>query len=358
MNNFDKIKFMFFTDQNLVREKFKKGEIDLYAVNVARKWHEEFIPEKMDSIRKNWVVRQRVFNELPNGVGGFAFNLRSEPFNDIRVRKAFAYLYNRKKMLDKLFFNEYQYKDSYFPNSPYENPNNTKYRYDPDKAIKLLEEAGWSQDNLNDDGYMVKDGKVFEIDLDVVGEDMRIQTVFQEDLRNVGIKLNLKQVTWATHIKNMNNRKFKIASINYAGSLFPYPESAYHSKYADMNNTANVFGFKNNRVDEICEQYNSEFDVNKRIKLLQELDKILTDNVLFVLNWYADNQRLLYWNKFGMPKFVLSRFGDYTTSLSYWWYDKKKAEALKKAMADNTSLPPEPAEIRYWKKKKNAITIE
>lgn len=357
-NNFDEIKFMFFSDPTITIEKFKKGMLDLYMVNMARRWHEKFIPEKIEAIKKNWIVRQRIYNERPNGVGGMAFNLREAPFNDIRVRKAFAYLYNRKKMLKKLFFNEYNYKDSYFPNSPYENPNDTKYRYDNDKAIDLLEEAGWSQDNLNDDGYMVKDGKVFEIDLDVVGADSRIQTIVQEDLKNVGIKLNLRKVTWATHIKSMNQRKFKLAEVNYGGILFPNPEGMFHSKYADKLNTNNIFGFKNKRVDEICEQYNVEFDVEKRIKLLQELDKILTDNVLFVLNWYSDNIRILYWNKFGMPEYVLSRFGDHTSSLSYWWYDAKKDKALQKAMKENKSLPSVSAEIKYWKKQKKVITLQ
>lgn len=357
--NFDIIRFEFYSDDNIIIEKFKKGDLDFYVVGVARRWHKDFNPKTnkntkiLDIIRKNWVVRQRIYNERPVGIGGYAFNLKKEPFNDKRVRKAFFLLFNREKLMKKLFFNEYKYKDSYFPNSPYENPNNPKIRFDEDEAIDLLEEAGWFQDNLDDEGYLVKDGKRFEIDLDVVGNDMRVETILQQDLKNVGIKLNLKQVTWATLIKNLNQRNFSVIGINYSGSRFPNPEGMFHSKYADKLNTNNIFGFKNKRVDEICEKYNKEFDVKKRIKLLQELDYILMNEYLFALNWYSDNIRILYWNKFGVPEFGLGRFSGSNSILYYWWYDDEKKKQLTEAMKNNKPLPSEPAELKYWAKLKN-----
>ena len=58
-------------------------------------------------------------------------NTRRPPFDDIRMRKAFALLLNRKEMLEKLFFNEYLPDNSYFPGTIYENPDNPKNEYNP-----------------------------------------------------------------------------------------------------------------------------------------------------------------------------------------------------------------------------------
>ena len=93
------------------------NKIDWMQVNVAREWHQEFVPAKMSAIANGWMQRRKVYTHRPVGVSGIAFNIRKPPFDDIRVRKAFSHLYNREKMMDKLFFNEYEFLDSHYPNS-------------------------------------------------------------------------------------------------------------------------------------------------------------------------------------------------------------------------------------------------
>ena len=68
-----------------------------------------------------------------------------------------------KKILEKLFRNSAALLYSYYANSPYENPDDIKIDYNFDEGVKLLAEAGYSQ--KNSDGYLVKDGKVFEVEL-------------------------------------------------------------------------------------------------------------------------------------------------------------------------------------------------
>ena len=351
--NFDRIKYTFYSEQSLLLEKFKKGELDLYLVGVARRWHQELTADHEEKIKLNHIVRQRVYNKAPQGLAGFFFNIREYPFDDKNTRKALMHLFNREKMMETLFFNEYTYSKSYFPNSPNENPDNEMIEYNPEKAIQLLEEAGWYQDSINSDGYMEDlDGNVFEFDLPATGEDTRIETVLQEELKAVGIKMNVKKTTWATLVKDLNERNFRITQLGFTGSLFPYPEMMYHSKYADKPNTNNVWGFKNKRADEIIEKYNSEFDIKERIKMMQELDSIFTSEYMTMLRWYSNNSRLLYWNMFGTPDSVISKYGDYDNSaIQYWWIDEQKTKELEKAKADNTKMAPRPAVVKYWENK-------
>lgn len=347
--NFDKLHFVFVSDENLIKEKFKKGEIDWMQVGVAREWHQEFVPSKMDAIANGWIQRRKVFTHRPCGVSGIAFNLRKPPFNDIRVRKAIAYLFNREKLMDKLFFNEYDFLDSHYPNSLYENPNNPKIRFDPDKAVELLEEAGWLQSNRDADGWLVKDGQRFEISLNLTSKDLeRIYTVLQEDLKDVGIKLNLKQVTWATDIKEVDERNFTASIRAYTGLTFPNPESSLHSKFADKNSNNNIWGFKNARVDEICDKYPLMFSAKERIEAVKEIDGIICNEHLYALGWYSANTRLLYWDKFGMPDYILSKTSDADSILVSWWYDSDKEKALADAKANNKQLPIGQEVIKWW----------
>ena len=62
------------------------------------------------------------------------------------MRKAFAHLFNRQKLNEKLFFGEYEMIDSYFPGRDWGNgANNEKIEFDPEKAEELLWEAGYRE---------------------------------------------------------------------------------------------------------------------------------------------------------------------------------------------------------------------
>jgi microcin C transport system substrate-binding protein len=132
------------------------------------------------------------------------------------------------------------------------------------------------------------------------------------------------------------------------------PSVEYKSKLADPNDTNNISGFKDKRIDEICDEYDKSFDVKKRTALLQELDGILTSQYHYVLDWYAPAVRLAYWNKFGMPTGTLSNTGEYYGSLGpgipqLWWIDPDKNAKLSKAMGDpSIKMEIPPVEDHYW----------
>jgi microcin C transport system substrate-binding protein len=361
--NFDKIRFLFYPEETVMGEKFKKGDIDIILVErpLLKKWEEEYTPDKMPEIKYNHIIKQRVYINMPY-VNGFYFNIREEPFHDIRVRKALFLLFNRKLMLEKFYYNEFRYMDSYFAGLPYENKNNPKIRYNQEEAIKLLEEAGFSQKNLNDDGYIVRDGKVFEITLNIYRiDDNRLETLLQEDFKKVGIKLNLKRVTWATNTKDLDDLNFKMIGLRFTIEIFPNSELAYHSKYADKKGSFNIWGLKDKKIDKLLDSYYQEYDLQKRTKMLQQLDSILVRKYITALLWYEDNMKILYWNKFGMPQFGLSQtdynglvnYEPYWPAITFWWLDKEIEEKLQEAKGKEFMLPGRPAELKAWQETKN-----
>jgi microcin C transport system substrate-binding protein len=75
---------------------------------------------------------------------------------------------------------------------------------------------------------------------------------------------------------------------------------------------------------------------------------------MMVMFWISDNVRILYWNKFNSPEFILGRFeGSSYWQLSpirYWWYDVEADKALQNAIEKDLPLPAKPSEITYWEK--------
>ena len=343
--NLDEIREIVVRNRNLEFEMFKKGDLDYHYVNRAQMWVEDL---DFDRIQRGLIQKRKIFNHGPNGVQGLAFNTRKPPFDDVRVRKALAHLFNRELLIEKLMYNEYQPQNSYYAGSVYENADNPKITYDPEHALELLAEAGWKDRDAN--GRLVKSGTPLAIAILYWNKaSEKFFTVYQEDLRKVGINLSLRLVTPETGFKLVMERQFDVVSMGWGGLTFPNPETSYRSDLADQNNTNNITGVQHPRIDEICDAYDRMFEMEDRIEAIREIDGILASLHHYILEWYAPYHRIVYWNKFGHPKGYISRIGDYRDLPTMWWIDPEKLERLEEALRDpSIQLEVGPTNDRYW----------
>jgi len=353
--NVDQFKRVVVRDENLAIEMLKKGELDYYSVaGNPQVWMERFNTE---GVQRGILLKRSFFNNTPASVAYIAFNMRRKPFDDIRVRKALTLLFNREQIIQKLFYNLYKPDNSYYPATIYENPNNPKNTYNPQEAIKLLADAGWS--SRDSQGRLTKDGQPLQVEVLYARQVFEPWlTVFQEDLRKIGISLNLRLVTFETGFKLMMQRQFDyVVGAWGAGNVFPAPRPEYHSETADVENTNNISGIKDKQIDAVIDRYDVTFDPNQRVELIKQLYGMLANSYQYTLRWYDPAQRVVYLNKFGMPQGGLSRVGDYGGTLApgipqLWWVDPEKSQKLDQAMRDNSvklDVPPE--EDHYWQER-------
>ncbi len=345
MSNFDRIKFRFFEEQENAFEAFKKGEIDLFAVYMARLWVNETTGEKFN---RHWIVKQQVFNQNPVGFQGFAMNSRRPPFNDLRVRKALCHLLNRERMNATLMYNQYFLHRSYFEDlydalHPCPNP---LMAFDKEKARTLLADAGWKANPRT--GLLEKDGKPFAfrfLNRDASSE--KFLSIFAEDLRAVGIEMRVEQKDWASWTRDMDEFNYDMTWAAWGASVFKDPEGMWSSKEADRKGGINITGFKNDAVDRWIEKQKSIFNVQERHAICREIDRVVYAEHPYILLWNINYTRLLYWNKFGTPPTLLGKYGNESAAYWLWWHDDDNAADLKQAMQDNADLPARPLELRF-----------
>ncbi len=350
--NFDKIRFVVVRDAQVTYEKVIKGELDYWLIPKAE-WWAKTLPE-VPAVQKGWLVRQKIYNQAPNGISGFAINMRNAPLDDVRVRKALQYLYDRETLIAKLAYNEYLPIDSYYPGSVYASPLNEPIRYDPRKAVALLEEAGWKE--VGTDGVRVRDGERLSLKLSYYSElSEKFLTSFKESCASVGVEILLDRTNPETQWKNLMERKFQMASIAWGALVFPNPETSFHSRLADQNDNNNITGFKDPRVDELCAEYDLAFDQQERIRIIREIDHIVYQAHPYVLEWYLPCQRVMYWNKFGMPEYGFHKTAEWEDAFASWWVDPEKEKALKAARRNGTPLPIPPLELHYWDERQREV---
>jgi ABC-type transport system substrate-binding protein len=128
-------------------------------------------------------------------------NNDNKHLRDPKVREAIFLLADRNSFADMAgidFVPQYTLVISTMMNYSMEAENyfKSKYNYNPEKAKKLLAEAGYS--DSDGDGYLDKDGNTLELDFIektsgmsvIVGQDWQIL------LKEFGIKLNIETLDW------------------------------------------------------------------------------------------------------------------------------------------------------------------
>jgi microcin C transport system substrate-binding protein len=336
--NFETLSFRFYAERENAFEAFKKGLIDIYPVHISRLWIKETRGEKFI---KNLIVKQKVENYRPVGFQGFAMNMRRPPFDDVKVRKAMAHLLDRERMNRTLMYNQYflhrsYYEDLYSTADPCTNPS---YTFSPQRAGTLLDEAGWHANP--DTGILEKDGKAFQFTfLSRDPNSDKFLQIYNEALQNAGIQLKIERKDWASWAKDMDAFDFDMTWASWSAGLFKNPESMWHSSEATRPSGNNITGFQDEIVDALIEKQKTIFDVNRRHADCRRIDAIVTQHCPYALLWNLNYTRLLYWNKFGTPPTVLSKHGDASAALSYWWYDEDSAADLQDAIETENALPP------------------
>lgn len=338
VGNFQTILYRFFAERENAFESFRKGHIDIFPVYTARLWVQE---TRGDRMARNWIVRQKIRNRQPMGFQGFAMNMRRPPYNDLRVRLALAHLLDRERMNRTLMYNQYflhrsYYEDLYSPEQP--SPIEP-IAFDKEAARRLLAEAGWRVNPQT--GRLEKDGNAFTLHFLTRDPSAdKFLAIYGEDLRDVGIQLVIDRKDWAAWARDMDEFNFGMTWAAWSAGLFKDPEGMWHSREAQRRGGNNITGFTDPRVDALIERQKTIFDVAQRHAICRQIDALVSADVPYVLLWNIDAVRLLYWNKFGTPPTVLSKYGGESSAFWYWWYDEDSAADLETAMRQGLHLPP------------------
>src|SRR5207245_8498353 len=132
-------------------------------------------------------------------------NVRKAPTDDLRVRQAVIHAVDQKAIVDTLFFGIGQ--PAYGPLTRstfgYEPKVETLYKHDPERAKKLLEEAGWK---AGADGTRQKDGKKLSVIFQVIaaGGYDAVATMVQTHLQAVGFQVELRLLERARMFADAN----------------------------------------------------------------------------------------------------------------------------------------------------------
>jgi len=148
--------------------------------------------------------------------------------------------------------------------------------YNPEKAQKLLDDAGWT---VGEDGIREKDNQKLVLNFTQIAtvkasENEALQA--QSMLKEIGIQLNIVTIPIPRFGPTLSGNEFEIIAFSWIGT--PYPFSGIKQLYG-TDSESNFAQLSLPEVDELAGQIATETDPEKRIDLANQADKIIWENV-------------------------------------------------------------------------------
>ncbi len=208
----------------------------------------------------------------PNAGIFFAFglNVLNPPMDDKRVRQALNYAINRQRFTDNVMFGLGKPQAlPWLPGAPAYDPTlDQAYAFDLDKARSMLADAGVS--NL-----------AIDLVLTSSPEGSSMAQIYQSDLAQIGIKLNVQTLDSAVWLDQVNNRKYNGAYWSTATRANLLPGTMLSSsKLSDPNN--NNSGFKDDQYSQLVAAATTEPDPAKQKLVYQQMNQLLLDQSFFM----------------------------------------------------------------------------
>ncbi len=358
VSNYDTIQYDYYRDATVAVEALKAGEYDFRREHIAKTWATAYEGEHKDAGR----LIQRTFeHDRVAPTQGFVMNMRRPPFDDPAVREAVAYAFDFSWFNQNLFFGSYIRTRGNFDNSdlaatglpegaelallePFRdqlpprlfteeyNPPDTEapgeIRANLRTALGILRDAGWAIQ----DGVMTHGETGARLEFEILLRQPSVERLalpYVRNLERLGAKATVRIVDTAQFVNRVNTFDFEMISAIWAQSDSPGNEQRdfWSSQTATLEGSRNLAGVSSPVVDALVEEIIRADSREDLATAVRALDRVLQWTFYLVPHYHEEDDRLIYWNRFGRPEVTASS----GPSILRWWIDPEKDAALRAA---------------------------
>lgn len=278
--------------------------------------------EREEELRRKF----QIYRYLAFAYTYVGYNLRDPLFKDKRVRKALCYAIDKEKIVKGALLGQgVPAYGPYKPDAWFYNPAIEKScPYDPERALKLLKEAGFQRGK---DGILHKDGKPFEFTiLTNQGNLSRLITaqIIQQELSKLGIKVNIRVMEWTTLIHQfIDKRRFQAVILGWTTGPDPDLYDIFHSSKVESPGL-NFIGYKNKEVDRLLEEGRYTLDREKRKRIYFKLQEILAEDQPYTFLYIPMSLEALHKRFRGIKPAPIG----ISYNIERWWVPKNEQKYL------------------------------
>lgn len=214
-----------------------------------------------------------------------AYNTQDSIFADRRVRQALTMAIDRERLVEALLYGQGRVGTQPMITTIWaHDPSIEPWPHDPDRARRLLDEAGWT--DADGDGVREKDGRKLSFAIKTNSDNtMRVDiaTIVQDQWRQVGADARLRALEFNTFIGQLLEKDFQTAISGWSVGIKAELEATFGS-----GQMFNFVGVENARLDSLIERAGLERDREAARRIWGEAQRIIVDEAyytfLFQLN--------------------------------------------------------------------------
>ena len=205
-------------DLTVLFTQFQTGDIDYIGL-------QGITPDHYDEAKK---LTDRMVTPVPQAfIENIALNLGKPAFKDPAVREALYLAMDKKSIIEQIYYGLPTPTESYLPRQSWAfNPDLPQQTYDPEKAKRLLDDAGWKPGS---DGVREKEGVRLEFtNSTTAGNHVReqAQQLLQQNWADIGAKMTISNlppaVMWGDY---WMLSKFESAMVGIDFMIGPDPDA-------------------------------------------------------------------------------------------------------------------------------------
>jgi len=207
------------------------------------------------------------------------FNFRDPRLRDIRLRQAIAYAIDRRKIVESMLRGTAEVASGMLTpeNWAYESKV-AGYSYDPARAKRLLEEAG----------YTYRDPRL-KLTYNTTPEGRRLAEAIQAMLLKVGIRLEIRTNEWATFYADLVRGNFDLASSQLVGINEPHEYYLIYDSKELPPQGMNRGAYANAEMDRLVEAGEMTLDPAARRRIYARVQQLAAIDLPYIPLWWNDN---------------------------------------------------------------------
>jgi len=251
----DKVIFKHVAEMATAYAAFEAGDLDVVDVRdpeVLAQYQNDpdIVVETASGLNLNYII----------------LDTSKKPFSDVRVRKAVSYAINKKALLETVLNGIGVDLTGPVPSSAnFYDPDVEHFGFDPEKAKKLLTEAGYP-DGFNTTLYTY-----------IRGPAVPVSTAIQDQLKHVGIHIEIKALEIAAWMDVVTTGTTPMSYMRLTRPPDP-DEFLLAVAYSKSDPQWNFGHYKNARVDQLIDEGRRVSDPKIRAGIYSEIQKLVVED--------------------------------------------------------------------------------